>query len=301
MQKKILSLCIPTYNRGWCVKEQIIRLNSCPKEILNKIEILISDNCSTDDTKKIVGEAIENGFSCKYIRNDINLGMDGNFVSCCRHAQGRYLWILGDDDIIIIDSLVRIVNLLASSEEYDLLHIYQKNDLQCDIFAIKDRSKIAKYIGYHITFISANIVNAKYISMIDFEKYIGTLFVLVPLYLTAIINSQTSVFVSIKTFESGRDWGREEYNFFEIFVENYLSIVNEYIKEKKLFSWFKKDIWIFVWQYTIKLLIKKDCGNFKTEKGWMILFKYYGCEWCFWWSLIKYPFSVIKRKINKIR
>ena len=117
MKQRVLTLCFPTYNRGWCMREQIERLRNCPEEILDKIEIIVSDNCSTDDTQQIVEKAMSEGFECRYIRNETNLGMDGNFVSCFRKAQGRYVWLLGDDDTIIIDSLVRIVKLLDVPEE----------------------------------------------------------------------------------------------------------------------------------------------------------------------------------------
>ena len=44
------------------MKEQIERLKSCPKDVLDRMEIIISDNCSTDDTQQIVKDAIADGF-----------------------------------------------------------------------------------------------------------------------------------------------------------------------------------------------------------------------------------------------
>lgn len=284
------------------MKEQIERLKSCPKEILAKMEIIVSDNCSTDDTQEIVENAIADGFLCRYIRNETNLGMDGNFVSCFRKAQGRYVWLLGDDDTIIIDSLVRIVELLDVPEEYGLLHLYQKKDLQQDVIYVYDKDEMAKWVSYYVTFISANVVNTKYVLSIDFEKYMGTWFTLVPLYLTALIKEPKNIVLGIQTFEAAKDYSRNGgYNFFEVFVRNYLTIMAEYIKDVDLLSWLKKDIWPFVWGYTKMLRIKKDVGNFKTENGWKILFKYYGTEWYFYKSFLVYPFQVAKRKIKKHR
>lgn len=301
MNKKVLSLCFPTYNRGWCMKEQIERLRSCPKAILDKMEIIVSDNCSTDDTQEIVQTAIKNGFDCKYIRNETNLGMDGNFVSCFRKASGRYVWLLGDDDIIIIDSLVEIVKLLDVPDEYGLLHIYQKSDLQQSLLYIDDSERMVKYISYYVTFISANIVNTKYVSSIDFEKYMGTWFTLVPLYLVAVMQESINVVFGKRTFEAAKDYIRNGgYNFFEVFVKNYLTIFYEYIKSAKLYAWIKKDIWVFVWAYTKQLLIKKDTGNFKIKNGWKILFKYYGFEWYFWRTLLVYIYGIIKYKMKKL-
>lgn len=300
MKQKVLSLCFPTYNRGWCMKEQIERLKSCPKETLDRMEIIISDNCSTDDTQEIVEKAISTGFLCRYIRNETNLGMDGNFVSCFRKAQGRYVWLLGDDDTIIIESLVRIVELLDVPEEYGLLHIYQRWNLEQEIIYVDNKDEMTKYVSYYITFISANIVNTKYVPQINFEKYMGTWFTLMPLYLSAYINEPHNVIYNVKTFEEAKDYSRNGgYNFFAVFVQNYLSIMDEYIPNRELIRWLKKDIWPLIYGNAIKMLIKRNIGNYKTDKSWRILFKYYGSELYFWRDLAKYPFDVIKRKTKR--
>ena len=78
------------------------------------------------------------------------------------------MWLLGDDDTIIVDSLVKIVNMLDVPEEYGLLHIHQK--CNCDVVYVQDSNIMIEQVSYYITFISANIVNAKYISSIDFKK-----------------------------------------------------------------------------------------------------------------------------------
>ena len=55
-QQKVLSLCIPTFNRAHCLKEQFKRLLTIHPEDLRRIEIIISDNHSTDATADIVEE-----------------------------------------------------------------------------------------------------------------------------------------------------------------------------------------------------------------------------------------------------
>ena len=297
MKQKVLSLCFPTYNRGWCMKEQIERLKSCPKDVLDRMEIIISDNCSTDDTQQIVEDAIADGFVCRYIRNETNLGMDGNFVSCFRKAQGRYVWLLGDDDTIIIDSLVRIVELLDVPEEYGLLHIYQRWNLKQEIIYVDNKDEMTKYVSYYITFISANIVNTRYVPGIQFEKYMGTWFTLMPLYLSAYNSEHSNIIYNVQTFEDAKDYSRNGgYNYFVVFVQNYITIMEEYIPNQELMHWLKKDIWPLIYGNTIKMLIKGEKGNYKTDQGWRILFKYYGSEWYFWRDIVKYPFDVIKRK-----
>ena len=50
MYNKLLSLCIPTYNRADILKETLTKLVLEPAFILGRVEICISDNASTDHT-----------------------------------------------------------------------------------------------------------------------------------------------------------------------------------------------------------------------------------------------------------
>lgn len=303
MKQKVLSLCFPTYNRGWCMKEQINRLMSCPKDILDKIEIIISDNCSNDDTQQIVKDAISKGFVCRYIRNETNLGPDSNFISCFQKASGKYIWLLGDDDTIIIDSLIRIVQLLDASEEYGLFHIYQKKDLQQDVISVSDKNKMAKYVSYYMTFISANIVNTKYVPIIDFEKYMGTWFAYVPLYITAFIKGEKNIIYTIQAFENAKDYSRNGgYNFFEVFVRNFQNILKEFVGDnllnKSTYIYIKKDIFPFIWWHAKKIWLG-DKGNYSNTNGFRIMCNYYCGTTYFWISLIRfiprYLFYVLNR------
>ncbi len=301
MEKKVLSLCFPTYNRDWCIKEQINRLMSLSFDIQNRIEIIISDNCSSDDTECIVKTACANGFQCRYIRNQKNLGMDGNFVNCFRIASGKYIWLLGDDDFIKIEQLEKIVDVLDTTPEIGLLHIdHIRTDSNCGAVKLYDADDMIRNIGYWITFISANIVNGKYVSRINFDKYMGTWFTIMPLYITAIQNEPINIIYYNEVFDAYNDSSSNGgYNYFEVFVVNYLSIWKEFIANKNLIKWIKKDIWPFIFTNTKQLLIQNKKGNFKTKNGICILLKYYGNEWYFWLDWLKYPWGVINRKMRR--
>lgn len=299
MKQKVLSLCFPTYNRGWCMQEQIFRLRQCPQNVLDSIEILISDNCSSDNTQQIVEDAINDGFECRYIRNHENLGMDGNFVSCFKKATGKYIWLLGDDDIIRIEQLAHLVKVLSRSTEFGLIHIMcHGNKIGTNtIIEVSDKSEMIKSVSYYVTFISANIVNGKYVKDIDFDRYMGTFFTLMPLYITAIMNSSFNCLIFDEIFEPPKDYSRNGgYNFFEVFVHNYLTIWSEFLYDRQLLKWLKKDIFPFINKFVRQLLIRKEKGNYITSNGWNILLRYYGFEWYFWWFWLKFPWGVIKRR-----
>jgi len=64
-------------------------------------EIIISDNCSTDNTQEIVDmwrSELSSRISFTYYSNEENIGGMANIVSCLRKATGKFVWSLGDDD-----------------------------------------------------------------------------------------------------------------------------------------------------------------------------------------------------------
>ena len=79
----LLSICIPTYNRSE-------KLDNCLNSILISIqnvkernfEICISDNCSSDNTEKIV-KKYKNLFEINYHKNNDNLGFAFNAKKLC--------------------------------------------------------------------------------------------------------------------------------------------------------------------------------------------------------------------------
>lgn len=305
--EKILSLCYPTYNRGWCLTEQIERLKCLPFEINEKIEIIISDNCSTDNTREIVEKAIKDGFSCSYYRNSENLGMDGNFVSCFRKAKGKYVWLLGDDDIIIIDSLIRILKILENGE-YGLVHLYQKKDRIVpneEVEVIEDNDEFSRKMSYFSTFISANIVRTCYVPDIDFEKYMGTWFTLMPLYIHAMDKQPQNAIAYFKVFEQDKDSSRNGgYNFFEVFITNYLNVWKEANEESiinsETYSFIERDIYVNkLSDAIIFLLLLHKKSNFKLDNSWKIIICQYGSHLYFYTTLLKNVLLHVKKKLFK--
>ena len=68
----ILSICIPTYNRGMLLEQSIRKMISVCQQ--NKILICVSDNASQDDTEPIM-QALSDEYSfIKYHRHPENIG-----------------------------------------------------------------------------------------------------------------------------------------------------------------------------------------------------------------------------------
>lgn len=89
-----ITVGIPTYNRAHCLGRAI---SSALAMTDVNIEIIVCDNCSTDDTavemQRFSGNPI-----VKYFRSSFNIGPTANYNQCLERASGQYFMILGDDD-----------------------------------------------------------------------------------------------------------------------------------------------------------------------------------------------------------
>ena len=101
---KILTICIPTYNRADKVRNLLSFLKNELDSIddTNEICILVRNNNSTDNTEEVVLESSlfkETMYDTLYYKNSENLGLLGNLEKLYKEASGEYLWIMGDDDL----------------------------------------------------------------------------------------------------------------------------------------------------------------------------------------------------------
>ncbi len=127
--RPLLSICIPTFNRSRFLAELLEAL--LPQLIASPshgagVELLISDNASADDTPAIVTALQARGLPARYVRNGTNLGADANFLQCLSLAEGKYVWVLGDDDLIMPGALGALLSLLSQGEatgDFDLVYL----------------------------------------------------------------------------------------------------------------------------------------------------------------------------------
>lgn len=94
-QPPLVSIGIPVYNEGRFLEESLLSLLS--QEYQN-LEIIISDNASTDKTEEICRKFCKRDNRIRYHRFDTNQGATANFKKVIDLAQGRYfMWAAGHD------------------------------------------------------------------------------------------------------------------------------------------------------------------------------------------------------------
>ena len=123
--KFLLTIAIPTWNRGESLHIALERLLNQICGLESIIEIIVSDNCSTDNTKEIVEYYISKfpNLNIIYNLNESNIGFFRNFCKCRQLSSGRYLWVLSDDDYVCEEIIKEIIILLESNLNLSVLYL----------------------------------------------------------------------------------------------------------------------------------------------------------------------------------
>ncbi|MEH2360578.1 glycosyltransferase family 2 protein [Nostoc sp.] len=132
-QQPLVSVIIPTYNRPEYLKQAIA---SAIKQTYQNIEIIISDNCSSENPQELVASFGDSRI--KFWRHQQNVGMLANQQHGFKIARGKYVASLHDDDIWNEDFLTKLVPLLEANSELIIAF--------CDQYII-DANGIINHVG----------------------------------------------------------------------------------------------------------------------------------------------------------
>jgi glycosyltransferase involved in cell wall biosynthesis len=118
MAQELLSICIPTYNRARLLEQILGVLDGQIKAAgADSVVLYVSDNGSTDTTPRVVGEfQKQTGLQVVYSRNPANLGISRNLLKVMAMGRGRFVWTLGDDEIVAENAVPNLVKVLRESD-----------------------------------------------------------------------------------------------------------------------------------------------------------------------------------------
>lgn len=94
--KPLVSICVPTYNRAGLLRETLQTI--CAQDYA-PIEILISDNCSDDETERLCRQIAQVDSRVRYVRQPHNIGLHANHNFCIGESRGEFLCFFHDDDL----------------------------------------------------------------------------------------------------------------------------------------------------------------------------------------------------------
>ncbi len=114
--QKILSISVAAYNLGDMIRDNLDSFVKAPKEVLDKIEILVTNDGSTDDTEKIVKEYTKKYPKSVILINQKNQGAGSTVNSGIKHATGKYFKMIDGDDWVETANLESLIEKLENSD-----------------------------------------------------------------------------------------------------------------------------------------------------------------------------------------
>lgn len=117
MDNKI-SIIMGIYNGSKFVRDSI---DSIIKQTYENWEFIICDDCSSDNTIKIIEEYAQKDNRIKIIKNKKNLGLAATLNKCLEYCTGEYIARQDDDDISLPIRLQKQINFFNENKQYDLV------------------------------------------------------------------------------------------------------------------------------------------------------------------------------------
>lgn len=180
----ILTIAIPTYNGAGTLQET---LDSVVTQLQPNVDILISDNASTDGTAEIVRKYQAGYPHIRYHRNSENVGADQNFNLAVQQAKGKYVWLLSDDDVLEPTAIQVVVSVIKSHSQLATIFVNWSNwghdlgtqlrpatlQLNGDILC-EEHNAFISIVKLNALFVSSLIVNRNLWCKANPELNIGT-------------------------------------------------------------------------------------------------------------------------------
>lgn len=123
-EKGLVSIITPSYNTGRYIAETI---NSVQKQTYKNWELIIVDDCSTDNTDKVV-QPFLNDKRIKYIKNTHNSGAAISRNTALQYANGEYIAFLDSDDIWDRNKLKAQIEFMMRNGYYFTYSTYELID-----------------------------------------------------------------------------------------------------------------------------------------------------------------------------
>lgn len=114
--EKILSISVAAYNLGEMIRDNLDSFIKAPKNVLDKIEILVTNDGSTDNTEEIVKEYADKYPNSIKLINQKNQGAGSTVNSGIKHATGKYFKMIDGDDWVETENLEGIIKSLEKTD-----------------------------------------------------------------------------------------------------------------------------------------------------------------------------------------
>ncbi|MEI7474770.1 MAG: glycosyltransferase family 2 protein [bacterium] len=230
----ILSICIPTYNRAKYldkILESLVIQNAFLTT--DEIEIVISDNCSEDETQAVVKKYVDLfADKIKYHRNEVNMGADKNYENILALANGTFLKLQNDTLLTKNGSLAELVKIVKANinEKPVIFFLNGQNNHQELMKLCNNLTEFVSYASFYSTWIGGfGLWKEDFNNLTEFSRKHELRLVQTDVILRLIASGKKAAVYNPAYFLSMTVPNKGGYNIAEVFGQNYLSLYKEYL------------------------------------------------------------------------
>lgn len=277
-QQPLLSICIPTYNRSEVLKQ-------CLDSIINndyyseKIEIVISDNASSDDTDKVGAYYSQHFPNVIYHRNEVNIGGDRNFVMALTKATGVFRKLHNDYLVFLKDGLKFLLDTVETNLGNKPLLFYNNLGYKKQQKVFGDFDSLVDEVGWGFSWIGKyGYWEEDFVKIPDKERKLELQFIQTDLFLRMFLEKKKCVIYTMH-FMRRLDLPEKQgdYHFFNVHINNYLNIFSEYLNSGDLsqlaYNRLCKKVFVQTLPFYDKLVIEKRKQFSYTTNGAFLIYK----------------------------
>lgn len=138
----LVSIVLPSYNRAHLIGKSI---ETCLLQTLQDIELIVVNDCSTDNTREIVESYVARDPRVRLINNDKNLKLPASLNKGFDNATGKYFTWTSDDNLYSPNALELLSSALEKNPQADLVYanykIIDENDNITGVGIMNDINK----------------------------------------------------------------------------------------------------------------------------------------------------------------
>jgi glycosyltransferase involved in cell wall biosynthesis len=131
MNTPLVSIILPTYNGSRFIRKSI---ESCLAQTMSDFELIVVNDCSTDNTPSIVEGYAARDSRVRLLNNPFNKKLPLSLNTGFEAAAGKYFTWTSDDNFYAPEALQKMVEVLERDEAIDLVY--------CDYQLIDDNDVI---------------------------------------------------------------------------------------------------------------------------------------------------------------
>ncbi len=167
---ELVSIITPSYNTAAYIAETI---ESVQAQTYTNWEMIIVDDCSTDDTDNVV-QAFLSDTRIKYLKNNLNSGAAASRNRVLREAKGKWIAFLDSDDLWLPDKLEKQISFMENGGYHFSYTYYEEIDDKSSPLGVmvKGPKKITKHGMFNYCWMGCLTVmyDAEYIGLIQIEN-----------------------------------------------------------------------------------------------------------------------------------